>query len=96
MLAGYKQPLGSCVPCDAIEHRLRTSQLSLRGQASQVYDGIDLAAFGIDAQNKICLPNIRPNLAVNIFQLIQLVYGIAVDLDFDLTHWRESLWIHEL
>ena len=94
VLARDEQPLGSRVVGDAVQHRFAVAR-ALRIQRAQVDEPEHLASRRRDARDAIVVPNVRPDLAVDVLELVQLRHRRAVGAHLDLARDGERLRIAE-
>jgi len=77
-LARDEQAVVLGIPCDAIQDGFRAGALGVGEQAGQVDEAENLSGGGRDPRNAVRVPDVGVNLAVYVFELVQLVDRFAV------------------
>jgi hypothetical protein len=82
-LAGDEEAVMGCVPGDAVEYSIAVRVLNVRQEAGEVDPAKDVAGLRRDAGDAIGEPDIGEDLAMDVFELIELVDGLAMIADAD-------------
>jgi hypothetical protein len=74
--AGDEEPVVRRVVGDAVQYRFLVGDLAGPKQAGEIDPAQHAARLGRDAHDAVGVPHIGVDLAVNVFELVQLVTGL--------------------
>src|SRR5688572_23698042 len=89
-----EQPLGSRIVSDAVQDGFAAAR-ALRIELGEVDETEHLAVHGRNTRDAIVVPDVGPDLAVDVLELVQSHERHAVAAHLDLTRNGKRLWIAE-
>ena len=94
-LSGDEEAVVHGVVGDAVEHGFGIGDLAGLKQAGEIDPAQHAACRGRDAHNAVGVPDVGVDLAVNVFELVELVDRLAVIADVNVPHLAESGGVEE-
>src|SRR5689334_16905701 len=82
-LAGHEEAVARFVVGDAVQDGLVVRHVARLEQPREVDPALDLSGLRVDARDAVLVPDVRVNLALHVFELVQLKDGPAVVRDVD-------------
>src|SRR5689334_18541139 len=93
--AGYIKFVVRLIVGDSIQHGFRILQFTFRHESAQIDPGSHMTILRIDRRDPIFVPDVRIDLAVHVFELVQLVHrSRTVDYVNRLRDFKIS-WVDE-